>query len=100
MNVLAEAANDPSTDGGWLFGLDMAERAGLLPGTTYPQFVHLQQRGHVEIKRVSAGQGERFYRRLTPAGFVERERLAAEVMAYRPPLRRLLSWARSARAAS
>jgi PadR family transcriptional regulator PadR len=63
-------------------GLDLVERTGLLPGTTYPILVRLQQAGWVTARWSNpAGGGpvtrKRYYRGV-PSGLLEAQRALAE----------------------
>ncbi len=90
MDALAAAANDSAIDGGWLDTSALCERAGLSLGTMNPDLFRLKGRGEIEVRRVPAEGGARFYRRLTPAGLARRDQLAAELAAPRPGLLRRL----------
>lgn len=46
--ALTQAAQDPATNGGWQTGLDIADRCGVLPGSSYPILLTATHRGEVE----------------------------------------------------
>lgn len=46
-DTLAAALDDPTTDDGWLHGLDIAERCGVWPGSSFPILITAYERGDV-----------------------------------------------------
>lgn len=72
--VLRVFLAEPDTE---LTGLDLAQRTGLLPGTTYPILVRLQQAGwiaaHWKTDPDNAAVRKRYYRGVS-ATFVEASR--------------------------
>lgn len=82
-HVLAALATDPT---GQHYGLDLARRAALRPGTIYPILARLEGRGWItgEWEKISPsieGRRPRRYYRLTAAGFERAREAQAELSA-------------------
>lgn len=63
--VLQALAQDPDTE---LTGLDLADKTGWLPGTTYPVLIRLQQAGYITARWADTDPPRHRYYRVTTAG--------------------------------
>lgn len=89
--VLDALAANPDTE---LYGLEIFERTGLLPGTTYPILLRLQWAGWVHARWDSEQTGDntmprRRYYQVTSRGLIQARKTRAEYQ------RRALGWAPS-----
>lgn len=87
-DVLAAALDDPDPGGGWLHGLDIAERCGVRSGSSFPILLTACERGDVlrDPNRDPDRPGLVHYR-LTDQGVRRRQR---DAVPRRGLLRRLL----------
>ncbi len=92
--VLSALLAEPDKE---LYGLEIYERTGLMPGTTYPILLRLQTAGLVcsrweDVDPINPRRPRRRYYRLTDLGFVAAPARLAEVTGLIGLLRRWLRW--------
>lgn len=92
--VLSALLAEPGKE---LYGLEIYERTGLMPGTTYPILLRLQAAGLVCSRWEDADPADprrprRRYYQLTDLGFVAAPAMLAEVTGLIGLLRRWLRW--------
>jgi PadR family transcriptional regulator, regulatory protein PadR len=87
--VLHALLRDPSRE---LYGLELSEQTGLLPGTAYPILLRLENEGWVTSRweqidpRIEKRPARRYYR-LTDGGAIK---ASAAITSARPPIRAAL----------
>jgi PadR family transcriptional regulator len=92
--VLSALLAEPDKE---LYGLEIYERTGLMPGTTYPILLRLQTAGLVcsrweDVDPANPRRPRRRYYQLTDLGFVAAPTTLAEVTGLIGLLRRWLRW--------